>query len=544
LVSRSYDGQSSNGTSQQASVSFDGRFVTYTSSATNLVPGDTNGVDDVFVHDTWYGGTTRVSVDSSGNQADLASGFDKSPISDDGRYVVFASSATNLVLSDTNAAMDVFRHDRQSGVTLRVSVGGNGVQIHGNSNDAAVSGDGLSIAFDSDAPDAWGADANGAKDVFLFDASLGTALCVSLAPSGWTGNGESLKPALSADGRWVAFTSAASNLVPDDTNGASDTFLWDRDTHHTVRISVDSTGLQANGPSNSVRLALSQDGRYTAFLSLATNLVANDINGVQDLFVRDQWSGTTERVTTDSSGAQANAASSGCSISHDGRFVSFGSFATNLVPDDTNGASDVFVKDRASGATLRVSLDDDEHQANGASSNGRFSGDGRIIVFQSLASDLVPGDTNGASDVFARLWEPTPCGQDVGTYCPGLINTTGESAQIDWQGSTSLAQNDFVLKVSHAPPLHAGIFFFGCYATSVPFGEGLLCVTGQQHRLPMVHLGPDGTGAYALDVANPAAAEALIAPESTWNFQFWYRDPQPVGHGFNLSNALRAHFCP
>jgi hypothetical protein len=239
----------------------------------------------------------------------------------------------------------------------------------------------------------------------------------------------------------------------------------------------------------------------------------------------------------------ANNASSGCSISLDGRYVSFGSYATNLVSGDTNGATDVFVKDRWTGVTTRVSVDDQGQEANGASSTSRITGDGRLVVFQSLANNLVPGDTNGSSDIFVRDWQIN-CNSFVGLYCIGMINTTGDSAHIDSHGSTTISQNDFVLTVDHCPPNHNGIFFFGCYQTQIPFGEGMLCVTGEQHRLPMVHLDAQGAGSYALDFTDPLSPASIIEPGRPWNFQFWYRDPQPVGHGFNLSNALSAQFCP
>jgi Tol biopolymer transport system component len=543
LASRSQSLGPADGASGQVNLSHDARFVSFSSSATNLVAGDTNNVDDVFVVDSWFGGTTRVSVDSNGEQGNGPSGGDKTGISGDGRYVLFSSWASNLVPGDTNGAFDVFLHDRATGSTRRVSVDGNGQQLAGNSDDATISADGRYVAFDCDDPTLWPGDTNGKSDVFVIDTVTGTLTCASVDAAGLAAHGESTKAALSADGRWIAFTSTAADLAPGDGNGTWDTFLRDLATGQTWLVSVDSSGAQANGTSNPVRVALSADGRLVVFLSVATNLVPGDTNGVQDVFVHDHATGATERVSTDSTGGQADGPSAGNSISADGRYVTFGSYASNLVPDDTNGMADVFVKDRMSGATMRASLDENELQGDGASTNGRISGDGRIVAFQSLATNLVPGDTNGAQDVFLRDWQVT-CGPLAGTYCVAMINSTGQAAYIDWHGTTQISRNDFELRVEHCPPGRNGIFFFGCYETAVPFGEGMLCVTGFQRRLPIVRVDANGLAACALDFTDPTSNASTIEPYSTWKFQFWYRDPQPVGHGFNLSNALSAQFCP
>src|SRR5438034_1099294 len=224
---------------------------------------------------------------------------------------------------------------------------------------------------------------------------------VSVASGGTTeGNDTSLGSALSADGRFVAFTSAAPDLVAGDTNGVSDVFVHDRQTGATERVSVDSAGTQGNGESTDV--ALSADGRFVAFTSAAPDLVTGDTNGVADVFVHDRQTGTTERVSVDSAGTQANGAGTGVALSADGRFVAFTSAAPDLVAGDTNGAADVFVHDRQTGRTERVSVDSAGTQANGASCGGALSADGRFVAFASAAPDLVAGDTNGAADVFVH----------------------------------------------------------------------------------------------------------------------------------------------
>jgi Tol biopolymer transport system component len=352
LISKSSSGVQGDSASAQVAMSSDGRYFTYVSSASNLVSGDTNGVDDIFVYDSLTGQTTRVSVDSAGNQANGASGNEKTAISDDGRFVVFASWADNLVAGDTNAHNDLFLRDRLLGRTTRVSVDAAGNQVYGNTDDGAISADGRMVACDSDAPQLWYWDTNNEEDVIVFDLLTGVPVCASVAPTGQASNGESLKPAISADGRWVAFTSSGSDLVANDTNNTWDTFLRDLQSGQTWRVSVDSAGGQANGLSNSVRVDLSDDGRYVAFMSIATNLVPGDTNGLQDVFVHDHLTGQIVRVNVDSAGLQAiGGGSSGCSLSSDARYVAFGSFATNLVPGDTNNNVDIFLHDQLTGVT-------------------------------------------------------------------------------------------------------------------------------------------------------------------------------------------------
>ncbi len=178
---------------------------------------------------------------------------------------------------------------------------------------------------------------------------------VSVSSAGSEGNQQSERSAVSADGRFVAFVSLADNLVPGDTNNEADIFVHDRLTGTTERVSVSSREEQANGDSSFLgffqKPAISADGRFVAFASTATNLVAHDTNNAEDIFVRDRLNGTTERVSLTGSGGQANADSSFASISADGQFVAFGSFADNLVAGDTNFTSDVFVRDRLNGGS-------------------------------------------------------------------------------------------------------------------------------------------------------------------------------------------------
>jgi len=229
---------------------------------------------------------------------------------------------------------------------------------------------------------------------------------VSVASGGTQGNGDSGCPSISADGRYVAFQSYASNLVPGDTNEVGDVFVHDRLTGQTTRVSVASDGTEGNDYSR--RPSISADGRYVAFASLASNLVPGDTNGTWDVFVHDRLTGQTTRVSVASGGAQGNSGSWCPSISADGRYVAFQSYASNLVPGDTNGVLDVFVHDRLTGQTTRVSVASDGTQGDSYSFGSSISADGRYVAFSSLASNLVPGDTNDKPDIFvAAAVEPT-----------------------------------------------------------------------------------------------------------------------------------------
>ena len=540
LISKSTSGNLGNARSEQAVITPDGRFISFVSSASNLVPGDTNGVDDIFVHDRSTGETTRVSVDSSGNQSNAKSGYENTALTADGRHVLFSSFASNLVPGDTNGYNDLFVHDRVTGTTRRVSLDAAGQQVYGNTDDGVISADGRIAAGDSDAPQLWSPDTNNEEDVYVFDLLTGLPTCVSVTPSGQTSNRESIKPAISADGHWVVFASSGSDLVPGDTNGHWDVFLRDLQAGKTWRVNVDSSGNQANGHTDFRWMSISSDGRYVSFQSEATNLVAGDTNGTQDVFVHDHLTGQTIRVSVDSSGNQANGFCETSFLSADGRYTSFASDATNLVQGDTNGTRDIFLHDLQTGETSRLTLDSGGLQANGSSSSGQVTPDGRYVVFESHASNLVPGDNNGSLDVFLR--DRLGCGA-VWSYCISGLNSAGKHAFIGSSGSTGIAQNDMQLLIEGCPSITVGMFFFGSVPTRSPFGEGYLCVTGNQHRLlPTIATNKSGTGSYALDFTDPALA--VISPGTTWRFQFWYRDPQIVGHGFNLSNGLAATFCP
>jgi Tol biopolymer transport system component len=400
LVSLANDGTQGNGDSFAVAVSAHGRYVAFASAASNLVPGDTNGVQDIFLRDRLAGTTRLVSVSTTGGPAN---NFSIRPaISADGRYVAWESGASNLVSGDTNGVFDIFVRDMVAGHTIRASVGANGQQANGNSQRAAISADGAHVAFESVATNLVSGDTNASNDIFVRDLATGVTQRVSVGIHG-QGNSESFEPALSATGRYVAFSSASSNLVAGDTNFVQDIFVRDRQLATTSRVSVSTLGAQGN--QHSVDPAISADGRFVAFSSASSTLAGHDSNRETDVFVRDRLKGITKRVSLSSDGRQGDALSGdslGISMSADGRYVTYSSFATNLVSGDTNGVADIFVRDRATGATTRISLGPGGRQANVDNFGPAISGDGLHVVWVSPATNLVDVDTNGAEDAFAR----------------------------------------------------------------------------------------------------------------------------------------------
>ncbi|MCB8926874.1 MAG: PD40 domain-containing protein [Ardenticatenaceae bacterium] len=398
-VSVSSDGTEGNADSYKSSISADGRYVAFFSNASNLVSDDTNGERDVFVHDWQTGQTTRVSVASDGTEGNSSS-IDPS-ISADGRYVAFDSFASNLVSDDTNGWPDVFVHDRQTGQTTRVSVASDGTEGNTDSYNSYISADGRYVAFNSYASNLVSSDTNGLMDIFVHDRQTGQTTRVSVASDGAQGIGWSSIPAISTDGRYVAFESDATNLVSDDTNGTGDVFVHDRQTGQTTRVSVASDGTEGN--DGAFHPDISADGRYVAFNSSASNLVSGDTNGRPDVFVHDRQTGQTTRVSVASDGTQGNNTIDNYPvISADGRYIAFGSAASNLVSVDTNGWTNIFVHDQQTGQTTLVSIASDGTPGIGWSIIPAISANGRYVAFQSSVSNLVSGDTNGAYDVFVH----------------------------------------------------------------------------------------------------------------------------------------------
>ena len=366
-------------------MSADGRYVTFESEASNVVPGDTNHARDVFVRDLRSGTTERVSVATDGTQANSDSLIPA--ISADGRYVAFESDA-NLVPGDTNEGWDVFVRDLRSGTTRRVSVATGGTQAGDDSGDGpAISADGRYVAFDSEASNLVPGDRTALT-------TCSCAICGRAPPSGSAWPPTAPRATATASTRRSAPTGAMwpsiGRVEPRPRRherGLGRVRARSAVGHHRAG----QRGHQRY-PGQQLQLcpAISADGRYVAFWSGASNLVPGDTNEHYDVFVRDRQLGTTDRVSVASNGTQANGDSAFPAISADGRYVTFESEASNVVPGDTNHARDVFVRDLRSGTTERVSVATDGTQANGDSLIPAISADGRYVAFDSAASNSSP----------------------------------------------------------------------------------------------------------------------------------------------------------
>lgn len=404
-VSISSAGSEGDQVSRTPSINANGQIIVFASEATNLVDGDANGVQDIFLHD-WLNGTTeRVSLSGQGQEANGASAWPE--ISADGQSVVFASTATNLVDGDTNDFDDVFVVDLQSGAVERVSHPASGGQANAPSSQPVISGDGRFVAFVSAATNLVPGATTGLDEIYLYDRVNESLQWVSAPRIGLANDDFSGEPALSADGNWVAFSSYSAQLVPKDAEGLRDIFLWNRVENTLALVSVTQAGEEAD--SISYAPALSADGRFIVFRSHASNLVSGDTNYSSDIFLRDNLNGSLQRVNLSTTGEQAGGPSDEPAISADGRFIVFRSHASNLVPDDTNDSADIFVRD-LQGTTTRVSVDSYANESNGSSYSPVISADGAAIAFYSEANDLdlVRVDFNGAGDVFAHGEPPTP----------------------------------------------------------------------------------------------------------------------------------------
>jgi Tol biopolymer transport system component len=384
-VSVSSSGAQTHRDSSLASLSHTGRFVAFKSNDEELVPGDTNGWADVFVHDLKTRKTKRVSLSSTGRQGNQRSS--EPSISSNGRYVAFRSRASNLARRDRNKGWDVFVRDLKRNKTTLASILPGGK--HGGS-DAVISADGRSVAFR--AYDKIGA----TGDLFVRHLKTHKTERVTVSQTGGKPDAGSVRPSISGDGRLIAFNSYASNLVPDDTNSEQDVFVRDLKTRVTRRIRGGSRG----GGS----LGISADGRFVVF-GTGLDLVGGDPDK-GGIFRHDLEQHTSEQIELSSSGEEQNAPNSAFAISAHANFLVFSSYASNLVPDDTNESSnglgrDIFVRDIANRTTTRVSVTTAGKQANAGSDGPAISGDGRFAGFESEATNL-GGDTNRRLDVFVR----------------------------------------------------------------------------------------------------------------------------------------------
>lgn len=435
---------------QRPVVSGDGRFVAFWSDSQILIAGDNNNAPDIFLHDRQEGRLVYATWAAGGTQTANGTNYAEIDISDSGTLVAYASDANNIVANDTNNATDVFVFDYGVNVSARVSVAKDNVQANGKSYRPVISGNGILVAYRSEATNLVNNDTNGQADVFLFDRTPNLEFPVARINVGSDGvtqsNGEDgTDPiAVNNDGSQVLWVSKSNNLIGGDSNNVKDIYVRDRKANpqQTRRLSISSSGAQANGESSAP--AINSNGRYVVFASSATNLMDNDTNGVTDIFLIDRDTDNdgifdeagaiaTTRISVASDGTQANGNSTSPWIDNSGRYISFWSTASNLVPGDTNNVGDIFLHDTGDGSTTRVSVNKDGAQADRASAPfNTISADSRFIAFESLATNLVPNDTNNVNDIFLAQAVPNAPTDLVATgVSPTQVNLTWDDKADD-----------------------------------------------------------------------------------------------------------------
>ncbi|HTE07041.1 MAG TPA: calcium-binding protein [Planctomycetota bacterium] len=527
LISVSSAGVQGDETSGPGGVSADGRFVVFASFASTLVLGDTNGDSDIFVRDTLTGLTERASVAADGSQVTGNSSYPT--ISADGRYVAFASDGADLVPGTVppDGSRQIYRKDRLTGAVALVSVSPTGEPANlgaGIYSRSAISADGNVVAFESRATNLM--PGTTIDQVYVRDMTTGITVCVSVSPAGEKGAGPSKSPSLSANGRRIAFSSSASNLGPvDGTPGVygSDVFVRDLDAGTTEAVSVSSAEVPADG--NSVEPFLSADGLTVAFQSLASNLAPLDVIG-DDIFVRDLAAGTTVRITNDQYGGSANGNAQRVHMSRDGRWVIFQSSVENLVPDDTNGESDIFLHDRHTGITERVSVTDAGAQLEkgNPSRDGFVSDDGRRVVFDSSADALVAFPITSETHVFLR---------DLGPWTNEGFGLAGLSGKPSLVGQGSLqAGSPGSLALAQAAPYAPAMMFVSLSSSPKPFKGGTLVASPV---VSLIALATNGAGKVALPFTWPAG----IPSETALWFQVAIHD-WVASSDVALSNGVKA----
>ena len=461
--------------------------------------------------------TEIASLSSAGAQGNDAS-LHESALSADGRWLVFQSEASNLVPGDGNLERDIFLRDRLTGTTTRVSVSTAGAQANGSSYGPAISGDGRFVAFESDASNLVAGDTNSARDIFLRDTQAGTTTRVSVSSLGAQTSLLSSMAAISGDGSVLAFTSADGNLVPGIGNGAWQVFVHERLTGVTTLGSVALAGGAANGFCYSP--SFSNDGRWLCFSSLASNLASADGDGFQDIFVRDRLSGVTVCSSVSTAGIKGTDTSAWPRISADGGTVAFQSAAANLVAGDTNGVTDIFARDLLSGETTRVSVSSSGAQGNGGSDGTSqvpaLSADGRYVAFRSLTTNLAP-NTIGWHAILLR-------DRLAGTTISLSLTPAGAGASADCHHPAMSADGRFVSFQSGASDLVAGDLNGGIYdifvrgplpVTWLDLGSALAGVAGSPVLKGSGTLAPGSAGTLALSKARPLAPATLFVSASS-----------------------------
>ncbi len=417
LVSVNSAGEQANSNSWVPTISGDGRIVSFLSTASNLDSFVHRGVDELFAHDM-VTHQTVLAGKLPGTEQPVGEISCPPALSIDGRYLAFCSLFDQIVPGDDNRRSDIFRLDRITGEMIGISLNPSGIPGNNSSYQPSISADGRYIAFESSASDLVNGDGNEKYDIFIRDVETGKTELISSSIFGTSGNGDSRYPSISADGRFVAFYSGSSDLVAGDTNNQIDIFLHDSLSGEMSLISIATNGSQTNADSKYP--SISPDGNWIAYTSWATNLVTEDQDSYSDIYLYDRHSGETILVSN-VVGNKPVGSSIIPSVSNNGRYVTFTSTAA-FSPLDDNTYEDVYLYDRLNQKTVLISQALDGSAGNGASHLGAISTDGCMITFDSHASDLTVNDANGYRDIFVFSSGENCINHQGISYLPQIYN--------------------------------------------------------------------------------------------------------------------------
>lgn len=386
IVSLNDSGDIADRHAENPAVSDNGRFIAFQSAATNLAAGH-GGFTDIYLRDRQNNSTIRISQGLANSPSNGDS--TRPAITPDGRFIAFTSLASNLVASDSNASKDAFVYDRVNNSLVRVSVRSDGNEGSQDTGDqVSISDDGQLLTFIGGGDLATPAAANN-EHVYLHNRSTGQTTLVSQA-SGTEGNGASRRPYIEGSGNHIIFISEASNLVAGDSNGIGDIFSCEVSSGTMSRVSLTVGGSEITDLASNFRPIIAANGRISAMIHPSSQMLPSDSNGRRDIIIHDNSNGQNTAVSQHSNGSLGNHNSAGSAISEDGRFISFWSDASNLVDNDTNASRDAFLYDRENQNTFRINLSSSGQEADGTSSQTDISGNGQFIAFGSAASNITP----------------------------------------------------------------------------------------------------------------------------------------------------------
>lgn len=513
------------------------------------VPGDANGLVDLAWYDLATGVATLAVPGSPADDATWDAG-----LSANGRYVVFSTAATNLGPLDTNGMPDAYRLDRVTGLVVRVSLGVGGIEPDLPSNSGTLgsggtSDDGRFAVFTSEGSDL-GLGANQGQQVYLRDLVNQTTALVSVAVGGGPSDGWSDEPLISADGRFVAFMSQSTDLIVGDTNGFQDVFIRDRQNSTTTRLNLGPGGVEADADAY-YGLDMSPDGRFVVFDSYATNLTPG-LSGLNEIFLVDRLTGQLTLESLGGVGTPSDGNSYQPRISDDGRYIVFTSNATTLDPSDLDSIDDAFVRDRALSTTRLASVSTGGLAGQPAPNSAPYlemvsiSSSGGLVGFETNLQGLVAGDTNM---VDAFVSDRTSTVQPIESFCVAKVNSQGCTPTITTAGEPHLGgtTDNFYLSAQAVRPNQPGILLWSHGANNQPFFGGTLCVSPPVNRTPGQSSGGSATcsGTYSFHFSRAyMASKGLIAGTVLYS-QYWSRDQGfPAPNNVGLTDGIRFTMAP